>query len=191
MLVETLGFLITVVFDCYLSILLLRFALQWLGARYYNPISQFTVKLTEPLLKPLRKLIPNFGGMDWASLSLLLVLALIKNGLLLGLAMQDLPFFPGLILLAVVNLLSLMLSLLFYAIIIRVLLSWLAPRTFNPAAEIIFQLTEPLLLRIRRWVPPLAGIDLSPLIILIVLQWFNLVCLSRLLDFSRGLAILG
>ena len=192
MLVEASGFLIGILFDFYLTILLLRFLLQWMGANYYNPISQFTVKLTDPVLKPLRKLIPNWGGVDIATLSTLLILAMIKNGLLIWLQYQTLPYALGLILLAATSLLALALSIFFYALLIRVILSWVNPTGYNnPAIEIIQRITEPLLAPARRYIPAISGIDLSPLAVIIGLEFVNLFFIRYLMAWSKGLAIFG
>ncbi|MDF2867747.1 MAG: integral rane protein [Gammaproteobacteria bacterium] len=191
MLIEAGSFLIGILFDFYLTVLLLRFLLQWIGANYYNPISQFTVKLTDPILKPLRKLIPNRAGIDIAILVTLLVMAVIKNGLLIWLQNQTLPYIVGLILLAIANLLALTCSIFFYTILIRVILSWITPAGYNPALEIIQRITEPLLAPARRYIPPISGIDLSPLIVIILLEFINLFFIRYLIAWSEGLAILG
>jgi len=191
MLIEAGGFLLRVIFDFYLTLLVLRFCLQWVGARYHNPISQFTLKLTEPLLKPLRKLIPSLQGIDLATLTLLFLLSIIKNALLIGLENQTLPYPMGLLLLALANLLALVLSLFFFAILIRVLLSWINPHSYNPLLEIIERITEPLLAPARRFIPSVSGIDLSPLVVIVLLQLINLVFIERLLLFAKGLAVLG
>lgn len=191
MLSDASSFLITVVIDFYLTILLLRFMLQWLSADYYNPISQFTIKLTDPVVKPMRKIIPNVAGYDLPSILLLFIIAIVENGLVFWLHYGSAPYILGLILYAVVHLLQLGVNLLFYAIIIRAILSWVNPQNYNPGIAIIALITEPLLAPIRRKLPSVAGIDLSPLLLLIVLQMINLVIISRLLVFAKGLAIVG
>jgi len=191
MLVEASGFLIGILFDFYLTVLLLRFLLQWMGANYYNPISQFTVKLTDPILKPLRKLIPNRGGIDIATLLILLMLGMIKNGLLIWLQYQTLPYILGLVLLAATSLLALVFSIFFYSLLIRVILSWVNPTGYNPAIEIIQRITEPLLAPARRYIPPISGIDLSPLAVIVLLEFINLFFIRYLMAWSKGLAIFG
>lgn len=185
------SFLITVLFDFYLTVLLLRFMLQWVGASYYNPISQFAVKLTEPVLKPLRKILPAKKGIDFATLLTLLIVAMVKHGLLILLENQTVPYILGIVLLAIANLLSLICSILFFMILIRVILSWIGPRSYNPAIDIIQRVTDPLLARVQRIIPPIGGIDLSPLVIIVFLQLINYVFIERFIILSKGLAILG
>lgn len=191
MLADIGSFLITAFADFYLIILLLRLVLQWLNADYYNPISQFVVKLTDPIVKPARKIIPNLAGIDCAAIALLLVIAVLANGLLVWLQYQIMPYIIGLTLYAVIYLLNLAVNLLFYAVLGRVILSWLSPRTYNPAITIIILITEPLLAPIRRKLPPITGIDLSSLLLLLVLQMLNLFVIGRLLIVAKGLAIVG
>lgn len=183
------SFLINTLFDFYLIVALLRFILQWLHADYYNPISQFTIKLTDPVLKPLRKLLPSIRGIDTALFVLLLICAMVKNALLIGLQYQIMPSIPGLLLLALVNILAMLINLFFYAILLRAILSWLGPRGYNPAIQIIQLVTEPLLASVRRWIPAIGGIDLSPLLVIVGLQLINMVLIERLLIWGIMLAL--
>ena len=167
--------LVEVVFGLYLLAVLLRFLFQLARADFYNPISQFLVAFTNPLLKPLRRLIPGLYGIDLASLVLLLVLKCVELYLLLllgGVAVQWLPVVAA----ATVDLLRLTLNVYFFAILIRVILSWFMPYGIhqNPAGSLLVSLTEPLLRPARRLIPPIGGLDLSPIAVIVVLQLMQL-----------------
>ncbi len=162
-------FLIQTLFNLYLMVLVVRMLLQAVRADYFNPISQAIVRLTEPVLRPLRGIIPNRGRMDWGALLVVLVLQLLKLALLFSLLGQ--PFAPApLLLQAVAEGLRLAFNTLFYAIIIRAVLSFVDPYGQNPLARVLGQITEPLLAPARRVIPPIAGLDLSPLVVLIGMQ---------------------
>ena len=164
-------FLIQVVFGFYILAVLLRLLLQLVRADFYNPISQFLVALTNPPLVPLRRVIPGLYGIDLASVLLLVVLKSIE--LFLVFALRD-RYLPGgsFLLLAVSELLTLACYVFLFTVIIRVLMSWFAPfgSRHNPAAELLYALTEPVLRPARRLIPAIGGLDLSPIVVLVVLQ---------------------
>ncbi len=162
-------FLIQTLFNLYLTVLLVRMLLQAVRADYFNPISQAIVRLTDPVLRPLRGIIPNRGRMDWGGLLLILALQVLK--LLLMLALVGQAFNPVVLLpQALVETLRLAFNTLFYAIIIRAVLSFVDPYGQNPLARVLGQITEPLLAPARRLIPPIGGLDLSPLVVLIGMQ---------------------
>src|SRR3569833_2263994 len=122
-------FLIQTLFGLYILAVMLRLLLQWVRADFYNPISQFLVKVTNPPLRPLRRGIPGWGGIDLASVRLLIVLEMIVQFLIntaLGLAQP----FPGLALNAVIALLVLQLNIYIFGIINQAIMSWVAPFLF-------------------------------------------------------------
>lgn len=167
-------FLIGVVFGFFILLVMLRFLLQWVRADFYNPLSQFVVKMTAPLLKPLRRIIPGIGGVDVAAIVLLLVLQLLDTWLVSAMHGQSLH--PAVILvLAIGSLINTALYIFIVAIIVQAVLSWVQPGGYNPIAVVIFQLTNPVLRPIRNILPVFSGIDLSPLVALIVL---NLVLMA-------------
>ncbi|VVN97530.1 YggT family protein [Pseudomonas fluorescens] len=162
-------FVIKTLGSLYLLIVLLRFILQLVRANFYNPLCQFIVKATQPLLKPLRRVIPSMFGLDMSSL----VLALIVQMVLIAVILLLKGFPVDLLLLvpwALIAIFSLFLSILFYAMIISVILSWVAPGSHNPGAELVAQITEPVLAPFRRIVPNLGGLDISPIFAFIVIQ---------------------
>lgn len=164
-----LEFLIHTLFGLYILAVMLRFLLQTLRADFYNPISQFLVKVTDPVLTPLRRLIPGVAGIDFASIVLLIGLQMLDLGLVLWIQDASLGFL-SLLAWALGKLMSLLINVFIFAILIIVIISWINPTTYNPAMSILITLTEPLLRPARRLIPPISGLDLSPLVVLIVLQ---------------------
>ena len=166
-------FLIDTAFSLYLMVMILRLWLQLVRADFYNPFSQFVVKATNPLVLPLRRVIPSIGRLDTASLVLaysimlvkLLVLQLIQSGQVL--------LVPSLVL-SVVFLIKEILTLLFWILVIRALLSWFSQGR-SPVEHVMHQLTEPLLRPVRNILPPLGGLDLSVLVVLVGLQFLNIL----------------
>ena len=161
-------FLIGVLFGFYILLVMVRFLLQAVRADFYNPVSQFVVRLTTPPLRPLRRIIPGIGGIDVAALVLLLVLQLLELVLIQSIMGQQLH--PAVLLvLAVGELVALALMVFIVAIIIQVVLSWIQPGAYNPVTVVVHQLTTPVLRPFQRLVPPVSGIDLSPMVALLVL----------------------
>jgi len=170
--IQTLGSL-------YLLIVLLRFILQLVRANFYNPLCQFAVKATQPLLKPLRRVIPSMFGLDMSSLVLALVvqMALFAVILLLSGYSVDVLFLAPW---ALIGIFALFLKILFWAMIISVILSWVAPGSHNPGAELVQQITEPVLAPFRRIIPNLGGLDISPIFAFIALQLLQSWLIPRL-----------
>lgn len=176
-------FLIQTVFGLYILAVLLRFLLQWVRADFYNPVSQFLVKMTTPLLRPLRRVIPGFGGIDFASVVLMLALQLIELVLVTQLLGQPLSV-GGLMVLAVAGLLSLLIKIFLFSILIQVILSWVRPGDHSPVSLLLYQLNEPLLAPARRIIPAISGLDLSPVLVLVLLQLSLMLLVAPLQDFG-------
>jgi YggT family protein len=169
-----LVFLVQLVFGLYALVVMLRFLLQVVRADFYNPVSQFIVKVTTPALNPLRKVIPSIGGKDTASLALawlVLSLELLLTFLILGQGPQ--PVLS--LLLGIPKLLELVINIFLFAILIQVILSWVSPGNYNPAIGVIHSLTEPLLGPARRMIPPVGGIDLSPMLVMVGLYLLQML----------------
>jgi len=172
-------FLLDTVFSFYIIAVLIRFLLQWVGGDFYNPISQFLVKITHPILRVLRRYIPAIGKVDTSSIVLLVVLQMISDSIVLTL--KGLSFsFAALTLLSFSQLISLLINVFVFAVFARAILSWINPGTFNAASNLLYSLTEPLLTACRRIVPDLGGIDLSPLIVLVGLQLTKMLIIPPL-----------
>ena len=170
--IQTLGSL-------YLLVVLLRFILQLVRANFYNPLCQFAVKATQPLLKPLRRVIPSMFGLDMSSLVLALVVQMVLFAVILLLSgyKVDLLFMVPW---ALIGIFALFLKILFWAMIISVILSWVAPGSHNPGAELVQQITAPVLAPFRRIIPNLGGLDISPIFAFIALQLLQSWLIPRL-----------
>ena len=155
--------------DLYLLTFLLRFILQWVRADFYNPFSQFIVKATNPLVVPARRLLPSFGEVDVPTLIVLVLLQGIVTWLLL--AMVGAAFgLDTFLIYVVLRLISLALWLYSISILVYVILSFFAQASYSPIAMLLGQVVGPVLRPVRRLLPPIGGLDLSPLVVLIVLQ---------------------
>ncbi|MDD4906340.1 MAG: YggT family protein [Methylobacter tundripaludum] len=172
-------FVIDSLFSLYILAVLLRFLLQWCGADFYNPISQFLVKATHPPLKLLRRFVPSIGKIDTSSLVLVFALQTLADFsilLLKGVAIS----IGALTILSLTQLVSLLINIFIYAVFARAILSWMNPGAFSAASSILYSLTEPVLNLCRRFIPDLGGIDLSPLAALMLLQLAKMVILPPL-----------
>jgi len=162
-------FLVSTLFDLYLMVAILRVWLQLVRADFYNPVSQFVVKATNPILIPLRRVIPGLGGIDWAGVFLVLLVAFAKVSALQLLFGQGYAVIEIVIAAAITSVKEVF-SILFWVTIIRAILSWIS-QGYNPIEALLHQLTEPLLAPIRKFIPPMGGLDLSLLVFLIALQF--------------------
>ena len=164
----------------YLLIVLLRFVLQLVRANFYNPLCQFVVKATQPLLKPLRRIIPSLFGLDMSSLvlAILVQLALMALTLLLTYGTTGNPL--QLFIWAIIGVTALFLKIFFFALIISVILSWVAPGSHNPGAELVNQICEPALAPFRRILPNLGGLDLSPIFAFLALKLIDMLVINNL-----------
>ena len=181
-------FLIQSLFGIYEVIILLRFLLQLTRADFYNPVSQFIVKATSLPLRPLRRVIPGMAGMDMASLVLLLVVIFIELLLLSVVANLPMPSLPGLIALALVELLKLTIYVFLFSVFVLAILSWVSPGGYNPVANLLYQITAPLMRPARRLLPPMGGLDLSPMIVMLGLYLLVLLVIHPLQDWAATLA---
>lgn len=179
-------FLISTVFELYILIVLLRLLFQYLRMDFYNPISQFIVRASNPALRPLRRFIPGYRGIDLAAVVLLLVLSLLEYSLL-GLITGHSLGLAGLLVLSLAKLLDLILNVFLFAIIIQVILSWVAPGTYNAITQIIYGISEPLLRPARQLLPPIGGLDLSPLIVLVLIKLTSILVIGPLLGLAMRL----
>ena len=176
-------FLIRTLCDLYIFVVMLRFLLQLMRADFYNPISQFVIRATQGPLRPLRQVLPSLHGVDLASLLLMVVLGFLKYLLVTGVYGQ-VPPVATMLILSVADLARLMLNVFFWAIVIRVVMSWVSPGTRNPVGHLVGSLTEPLLARARRMLPPMSGFDLSPIPVMIALQLAQILVVAPLRSFA-------
>jgi YggT family protein len=170
---QVLIFLVDAVVSFFSTLFLLRFLMQVTRVSFAGQFGDFVVKLTNWAVKPLRRVIPGIGGMDWASLVAALALQILLSALVVGLAGPSLAVDGGAMALmalwfAVRTLLRLAIYIVIGALILQAVLSWINPH--SPLAAPASQLTGPILDPIRRLVPLVAGIDLSPLVAILLLQ---------------------
>jgi len=179
-------FLIQTLFGLYILVVMLRLMLQWARADFYNPVSQFIVKITNPPLKPLRRIIPGWGGIDLASVLLLIALQMLEL-FLVNLAVGRAVGVSGLVVQSIAELLGLVINVFIGAILIQVVLSWVAPSSYNPVIGLVHRIAEPLLAPARRLIPPISGIDFSPLLVLIVLQLLKILVVAPIANLGYQL----
>jgi YggT family protein len=148
--------------------------LQWVRADFYNPVCQFLVKVTNPVIVPLRRVIPSIWKVDTASVITILVLEIISVWVASRISSSPLDF-GQIFVFSLVKLVAAVLMTYFFLIIASVILSWVGARMRHPAIPLVYQLTEPVLRPFRRIIPPIAGLDLSPLFALIAIRFLLLL----------------
>ena len=161
-------FIIDALARLYLLVLLLRLFLPVVRADFNNPLAQAVLKLTSPLVIPVRRVLPPLGRVDTATVVVafgIQYLAIFLIALVQGIR----PAIVGLLLASLVSLVLLTINLFFWLVIIRIILSWVAGTTYNPAIAMVYALTESLLKPFRRLMPDLGGFDISPIFVLIAL----------------------
>lgn len=173
-------FLLDTIFSIYILAVMLRFLLQWVRADFRNPVAQALVKVTNPPLKPLRRFIPGVGGIDIASIILMFVIQVVALALIAMIVGVQYNLF-SLILTAVAELLSLFINVFLFSILIQVIISWINPGAYNPVLAMLYSLTEPVLRPARRFIPPIGGLDLSPLAAAVALQILKMLIIPPIL----------
>ncbi|WP_179404386.1 YggT family protein [Burkholderia guangdongensis] len=169
MLGEIAHFLLNTVFTLFGAALILRVWMQAVRVPPYNPVTQAVLQATNWLVLPLRRVIPGVRGIDWASVVAALVTALVYVGLVVVLiGIDPAAFAPAIVIAALLTVVQWALNLVLWMTILMALLSWLNPR--SPAMPILYQLTAPVLNPLRRVIPHLGGIDLSPLLLFVIVQ---------------------
>ncbi len=179
-------FLIDTVLGIYILIVLLRFLFQLVRVDFYNPLSQFIVKASNPPLARLHQLIPSLWGIDLGAIVLLLILEGLRlsvTALMLG----HTPRVSGVLILSIGELLKLAVYVVVFSIFVRALLSWVSSGANHPMARLLGSFTEPLLAPARRLLPATGGLDLSPIILFITLTLILKLIVNPLLDLGRSL----
>lgn len=177
MLAQILITILQIVSTFYLTIVLMRFLLQLARADFYNPISQFVVKATNPPLRPLRKVIPGLGALDGASLVLAILVQMLAFFLILMALNNGIPVINPVTLLAwsVITVLGLIVKIYFWSVIAIVVVSWIAPGSHHPAIQLVAQITEPVMRPVRNLIPAMGGLDLSPIVVFLILNVLSVV----------------
>ena len=177
-------FLVDTVLGLYILIVLLRFLFQLTGVDFYNPISQFIVKASNPPLSRLRRVVPGLWGIDFAAVVLLIVLEGARIGITVLLIGQS-PQLVGVLVLSIAELLKLAVYIMVFSIFIRALLSWISMGRSHPMLQLLYSFTELLMAPARRILPAMGGLDLSPIIVFIVLMLILKLLVQPLLDLGR------
>jgi YggT family protein len=179
-------FLVQVLFGLYLLIVLLRFLLQLVRADFYNPISQFIVRATAPVLKPFRSFIPGYGGLDLSSLVLAWVVKFLELVIVSAITGKAMLLYPAL--LAIPEILALVINIFLFSILIIVIISWVSPGGYNPAVGLLHSLTDPVLRPARKIVPNMGGLDLSPMVAMIALALLEMLLIPPLVHLAKILS---
>lgn len=166
------AFLIDILFHLYTVVLMLRLLLQWVRADFYNPVCQFIVKVTNPVVIPLRRFIPGFRGIDVSTLVLILAFTAVKLLLVYGLSGYDVSI-AAVMIKTFVETIILLLNIFLFAIIIQAILSWVNPDPYNPVVSLLNYLTWPVLKHFRKLLPPISGFDLSPIFAIITILFIK------------------
>lgn len=162
-------FVVSTFAQLYLLVMLLRFWLPWLNADFRNPIAQGILRLTSPLVIPVRRVVPPIGRLDTATVIVAFVLQYLTILAILAI-IGDVKGMVPIAITSLIDLLILTLRLFTFAIFIHIILSWIAPGTYNPATAFISMLVDPVLRPFRRYIPPLGGLDISPIFAIILMQ---------------------
>ncbi|MBQ74147.1 MAG: YggT family protein [Gammaproteobacteria bacterium] len=186
-------YLIQTFFGIYFILIMVRFLMQVSRVDYYNPLCQGIVRITDPAIKPLRKVLPTIRGVDFATLAVAFIVQFIAVVLVM-LIVGGYPFLPVYVAWVTLGMFSIIFDIYFFALLIMVITSWIAPYSNHPALSLITQLTEPLCKPARRLLPPMGGIDFSIILVFVFISLIDnflvIQPLARMLGIPGGL-ILG
>lgn len=169
MISDILVLVIRTVFTIVILATVARLMAQVVRADFYNPLAQAMLKITNPFLLPLRKIIPGFGGLDNAAILLAILFELAMAALILLVNGYGLTQLGSLVILAILAVIGVVLTIIKWGIIIVAIASFIAPGSYNPFLSFIAQLTDPFIAPIRRFMPPAGGLDFSPMVLILVL----------------------
>ncbi len=168
-------YVIQTLLSLYLIAILLRFLLQLVRADFYNPFSQFVVKITNPLVVPVRRIIPGYGGVDIATLLLAVLLQIAGIAAIFLIRFGAIPAAVPLILGGLLGVVALLVQMYFFALLAMIILSWVAQGSRHPAIFLLYQITEPLMAPVRKILPPMGGLDFSPILAFILINIAQIV----------------
>ena len=172
-------FLIETALGIYMLIVMLRLLLQWARADFYNPLSQFIVKATQPVLAPMRTALPTVAGIDFACVVLLVALQFAELWVVTGILGHRIAA-VALLVLSVAEIVQLAIYVFLFSILIQVVMSWINPSSYNPVLSVLYSLNAPLLGPAQRIVPPIGGLDLSPIVVMVALQLVSILLVGPL-----------
>lgn len=172
---DALTFIFRTLLDLYIITFVLRLILQWVRADFRNPLTQFVLRVTNPLVIPARRLIPPAGNLDTATLVVVLLLELLMTVVMINVACLGSAGIGQIIALTVLRVVYLTLRIYLFVILIYVVLSWISPGTYNPAVSLLSSIADPVLRPLRKVIPTIAGLDLSALFAIIGIQAFTMI----------------
>ena len=183
-------FLIQTFFGIYFVLVILRFLMQVSRTNYYNPICQAIVKMTDPAVRPLRQVFPSVRGVDFSTLVIAFAVQFIAVVLVM-LLKGGYIFQPVYIAWVLLGLISIILDIYFFALLISVIASWIAPYTQHPALSLVSELTEPVCRPARKLLPPMGGMDFSIILVFVAItlidSYLVVQPLANMLGIPRGL----
>ena len=188
MISRAIQFLLNALLGLLTMMFLLRFIMQTLRVSFHNPIGQIVMALTDFAVKPARRFVPSWKKNDLSTLLLAFITQVILKFSMLWLsdfpfAVADVPIWSNIVALSLIGVISAVLDIFFYALMLHVILSWVS--SHSPIAPVLASITRPILSPIQRLIPPLGGIDFSPLVAILLLQMLNVSVISTL---TRSLA---
>jgi YggT family protein len=169
-LTEIGNLLIHTVFNLFLIAVLLRLLLQFAGADFYNPVSQFLVKITKHFLQPLRRVIPGLWGVDMAAVALAIASQMLAITLLLLLNGYGFANPIYLLIWSIIGCIGVVINIYFFSILATIILSWVSPGSYNPFVLLLNQITEPIMTPFRKMLPNMGGLDLSPILVFLTIN---------------------
>ena len=172
---DALTFIFRTILALYIITFVLRIILQWVRADFRNPLTQFVLRVTNPLVIPARRLIPSAGGLDTATLVVVLLLELLMTLVMINVACLGDAGFGQILILTLLRTIYLTLRIYLFIILIYVVLSWISPGTYNPAVSLLSSIAEPVLRPLKRFIPTIAGLDLSALFAIIGIQALTMI----------------
>jgi len=162
-------FLVTTLFDIVIWLFLLRIVLQWVRADFYNPLSQVIWRTTRYPTDALRRYLPPWRNINVAAVITVVLITLLYMHVVSGILNLRLSRYPAMWY-TLLKLATMTINLYTFSLFLQAILSWLGPGVNNPASNVLWSMNEPLLRPVRRFVPSVSGLDLSPLIVILVLQ---------------------
>lgn len=178
-------FLVSTIFDLFLFLLFVRVVLAYIGANYFDPVTQIVVRLTDFVVKPVRTVIPNNKGIEISTLLILFAVEILKF-LIIGMLSFGFPHILGLLILAVGDMIKLAAQTFFYAILIQAILSWIQP--YSPMNNVLQQFNAPIMRPVQRLIPTINGIDISPIPAMLLLQLMIILVANPLMGLGLGVA---
>ena len=167
---EIFAYVVQTFLSLYLIAMLLRFLLQVVRADFYNPICQFLVKVTNPLVIPLRRVVPAVAGIDAASLLLAFLLQVACIAALVFIKLGGFPPIGILLIGGALGVVALLVNIYFFALLAMIILSWVAAGSRHPAIYLLYQITEPVMAPFRKVLPNMGGLDFSPILVFILIN---------------------